>query len=64
MATRVWEPVLTPTGGIYEGIGPGRNRDLYLQASEYSRAMYINSDFFDLCIEAERRTGLRVLRIW
>ena len=64
METRGWKLGLPPTGGGHEGSGTGGDRDLYLQASECSLAMYTNLEIFDLCLEADPRKILRLLRIW
>ena len=64
MATRGWELGSPPTGGGYEVSGNGGDRDLYIQESEFSRAMYTNQEIFDLCLEAEPSKILWLLRIW
>ena len=64
MATRRWGLGSPPTGGGHEVSGTGGDRDLYLQDSEFSRAMYTNQEIFDLCLEAEPSKILWLLRIW
>ena len=64
METRGWELGLPPTGGGHEGSGTGGDSYQYLQASECSLAMYTKLEIFDLCLEADPRKILRLLKIW
>ena len=59
-ATILLYMLLPPSLWVHEDGRPIGDGDLYLQDSSYSCAIHIDSDPFDVYLEAERRPGLQL----